>query len=287
MQNGISALRITNSRLYIIRFYQKSYIRIFKYEEQEMAKKYYVVWKGRETGIFSEWDICKKMIDRFAGAKYKSFKTLAQAEAAFSGRELTSIKKEHRPTAAAQTIKSYCAAEIAAMPIEVKIFTDGGCEPNPGEAGSGIALYRNEQLTELWYGLYNADGTNNSAELNALNQALQMAQLEIRGGRSVAVFCDSKYSIQCITRWAVNWEKNGWKKPRGEIKNMQLIKEIFKLYRAMKNKLEIFHVNAHIGIEGNELADRMSILAIESRENNFILYHQEPDVQAILSLRGG
>ena len=252
-----------------------------------MAKKYYVVWQGRETGIFNDWDTCKKKIDRFAGAKYKSYKTLAEAQTAFSAGDLTSIKKPPTTKAVSQTGKSYSAGEISAMPIEVKIFTDGGCEPNPGEAGSGVAVYRDNAVEALWYGLYNANGTNNSAELNALNQALQMAQVEIRRGNNVVVFCDSKYSIQCVTQWAVSWEKKGWKKPSGEIKNLEVIKEMFHLYRAMKNKLEILHVNGHIGIEGNELADRMSIIAIECKEKNFIRYQQELDVEAILSLRGG
>ncbi|WP_353734585.1 RNase H1/viroplasmin domain-containing protein, partial [Reinekea sp.] len=42
-----------------------------------MATKYYVVWQGRETGVFTDWATCKKHIDKFAGAKYKSFKTQA------------------------------------------------------------------------------------------------------------------------------------------------------------------------------------------------------------------
>ena len=50
-----------------------------------MAKKFYVVWQGRETGIFTDWNTCKKQVDAFAGAKYKSFKTRHEAEAAFSG----------------------------------------------------------------------------------------------------------------------------------------------------------------------------------------------------------
>lgn len=253
-----------------------------------MAKKYYVVWQGRETGVFTDWESCKKKIDRFAGAKYKSYKTLAEAQAAFrSGSDVLLIKKPRTAVSSSQTVKTYTAAEISAMPTEIKIFTDGGCEPNPGEAGSGVAVYRNNEVEALYYGLYNANGTNNSAELEALNQALKMAQVEIRKGNRVVIFCDSKYSIQCITQWAIGWEKKGWKKPSGEIKNLQLIKEMFQLYRPMKNKLEILHVNGHVGVEGNELADRMSIIAIDCKEKHFIRYQQELDIQAILSLRGG
>ena len=48
-----------------------------------MAKKYYVVWQGRQTGIFTDWDTCRKQVDKFPAAKYKSFPTRAEAEAAF------------------------------------------------------------------------------------------------------------------------------------------------------------------------------------------------------------
>ncbi|NMH26404.1 RNase H1/viroplasmin domain-containing protein [Flavobacterium solisilvae] len=50
-----------------------------------MAKKpkYYVVWKGRETGIFNSWEDCKAQTNGFDGAVFKSFETKALAEEAF------------------------------------------------------------------------------------------------------------------------------------------------------------------------------------------------------------
>ena len=258
-----------------------------------MAKKYYVVWQGRETGIFTDWNACKKQVDKFTGAKFKSFKTLAEAKTAFHTENLTSSNKDtplkttQAKNKTAQDVDTYRAEQIAAMQIDTKIFTDGGCEPNPGEAGSGIAVYRNEVIEELWYGLYDPNGTNNTAELNALHQALIMAKTEINNGKSIAIFCDSKYSIQCVTQWAVNWEKKGWKKPGGEIKNLELIKEIFALHQLLKDNVQILHVNGHVGVEGNELADRMSILAIAARDTNFTRYREELDIEAILAMNAG
>ncbi|WP_432468198.1 ribonuclease H1 domain-containing protein [Agarivorans sp. Z349TD_8] len=256
-----------------------------------MAKKYYVVWQGRETGIFSDWATCKKQIDKFAGARYKSFASLAEAEAAFGGRASSAIKAAGAGPAAkrysAQTVKTYTAAEIDKLAAEVKIFTDGGCEPNPGKAGSGLALYRDKQLAELWYGLYNPMGTNNTAELNAFNQALIMAAQEVALGQRVVIFCDSKYSIQCVTQWAVAWQKKGWKKAGGEIKNLVLIQEMFERYQALKDKIQVLHVNGHVGVEGNELADRMSIHAIAEKQTGFKAYPQALNIQAILALRAG
>jgi len=264
-----------------------------------MAKKFYVVWQGREPGIYTDWNSCKKQVDKFAGAKYKSFPSLAEAEQAFVGSHGASSTKKSRPAQKTtnkatsksivkpNTIKTYTAAEIAKMAVDVKIYTDGGCDPNPGEAGSGMAVYRNEEIAELWYGLYNPMGTNNTAELNALHQALMMSQIELNKGNSVVIFCDSKYSIQCITQWAIGWQKKGWKKAGGEIKNLELIKEMFALHQQLKDKLKILHVNGHVGVEGNELADRMSMIAIAEKETDFTRYAEPINVAEILKMQAG
>jgi len=259
-----------------------------------MAKKFYVVWQGREPGIYRDWNSCKQQVDKFAGAKYKSFLSLQDAEEAFkAGR---SVKKavgggrNSKPTSRSSTangVKTYTAADIAQMPINVKMYTDGGCDPNPGRAGSGMAVYRNEVLESLWYGCYNPEGTNNTAELNALNQAFMLAQTESDSGQSVAIFCDSKYAIQCITQWAIGWQKKGWTKTGGEIKNLSLIQEMFERYQAIKSKVQVLHVNGHVGVEGNELADRMSMVAIQLKEAAFVRYQDEMNIKHILSLRAG
>lgn len=254
-----------------------------------MAAKYYVVWAGRTTGIFTNWPTCKKQIDGFAGARYKSFKTQSEAEAAFgknpsysSAKNTIASKSKAKPK-----LPTLDAKQVEKVAVDTKIFTDGACNPNPGKAGSGIAIYRKNIISELWYGDYNAAGTNNTAELNALYQALMISISELKSGNSVSVFCDSKYSIQCVTEWASNWEKKGWKKSGGEIKNLELIKKIHRLYQSLKGDVQVFHVNGHVGVEGNELADRMSILAIEEKEEDFCLYRDLIDIEKILSMRAG
>ena len=172
--------------------------------------------------------------------------------------------------------------------FDVKIFCDGACDPNPGEAGSGLAVYRGGKLAELWYGLYNAQGTNNSAELNALYQAFRIAKEEIDQGNTVQILCDSKYSINCVTKWAFNWERKGWKrKTEGDIKNLEIIQQSHELYKSLKGKVVVSHVSAHVGIEGNELADRMSAYGIDQQETDLCLYREILDIDAILKFRSG
>ena len=169
----------------------------------------------------------------------------------------------------------------------VTIYCDGGCTPNPGKAGSGVAIYRNEQLSELWYGLYEPMGTNNTAELGALYESLVIAQREAQAGNPVSIKCDSMYSIDCISKWAISWEKKGWTKKGGEIKNLEIIKKAYYLYNKIKKDVLLSHIKAHAGFEGNELADRMTILTIERKESEFIRYSEAIDVDAILKMRVG
>lgn len=255
-----------------------------------MAKKYYVVWKGHETGIFTTWDKCKSLVDGFAGAKFKSFPTLEEAESAFKKKpqfKTTKNKAQTIKKVSKQKSESLSQEQIDAMPFDIKIFTDGACEPNPGEAGTGVVVYENNELSELWYGLYQSFGTNNTAELHGLNQALLLAKDKLMIGNTVGIFCDSKYAIDCITKWANGWEQKGWKKSGGEIKNLDIIKPTYALYQEIASQITIHHVNGHVGIEGNELADRMSIVAIESQDENFSRYQDTDSIPEILSLRTG
>ncbi|WP_394202117.1 viroplasmin family protein [Shewanella waksmanii] len=249
-----------------------------------MAKKYYVIWAGRKTGIFTDWPTAKAQVDGFAGAKYKSFKTLAEAEAAFAQQPTPTSSKAKQTTTATTQNPSKSAAPNA----DIDIYTDGGCEPNPGEAGSGLALYQQGQLEQLWFGLYHPDGTNNSAELNALYQALLLAEKYIQLGKQVHIHSDSQYALNCVTNWAYGWKAKGWKrKTAGDIKNLPIIQSAHQLYDQLKTPLKISHVAAHIGIEGNELADRMSIYAIDQKNSDFSQFPAPYDIDDILSLRTG
>jgi len=252
-----------------------------------MAQKFYVVWAGRQTGVFTDWATTQRAVDKFTGARFKSFATRAEAEEAF-GRDRHAgnqpkISSKHK-TDITQTRRR--SAHVAHR-FDVRIYCDGACEPNPGHAGSGIVMYRAGELAHLWYGLYNPMGTNNSAELNALYHALRMAEAELEAGNSVEICSDSAYSINCIRTWAPGWEKKGWKKPGGEIKNLEIIQDCYASYRRIKKKLSLTHVAAHVGTEGNELADRMAMLAVQRKERALRLYDEPMDIPTLLKLRTG
>ena len=250
-----------------------------------MAQKFYVVWAGRETGIFTDWASTQRAVIGFAGARFKSFPTRAEAEEAFrsgaihpnqtAGKQRTGGKNSERRSL------------HTAHRLDVSIYCDGACEPNPGNAGSGIAVYRAGKLAELWYGLYNPMGTNNTAELNALYHALCMAEAEIKAGRTVEVCSDSTYSINCIRSWAPGWERKGWKKAGGEIKNLEIIQDCYSIYRRIEKELTLTHVAGHVGTEGNELADRMAMLAAQAKERKLRRYEATMDIPTLLKMRAG
>ena len=248
-----------------------------------MAQKFYVVWSGRQTGIFNDWPTTLRSVDNYPGARFKSFPTRAEAEQAFRrgyGRVVSGKGK-------ADALDSERHAAHIAHQFNVSIYCDGACDPNPGNAGSGIVVYRAGKLAELWFGLFNPMGTNNTAELNALYYALRMAEEEIKKGNTVEVCSDSAYSINCIRSWARNWEKKGWKKPGGEIKNLEIIQDCYAIYRHIEEELNLTHVAGHAGTEGNELADRMAMLGAQSKERELRLYQGKIDIPALLKMRAG
>ena len=189
--------------------------------------------------------------------------------------------------AVALEVKKESLEQRASTAQEVTIYCDGGCVPNPGESGSGISVYKDGVLSELLYGLYEPMGTNNTAELGALYKSLQIAQEESQKGSGVEIKCDSMYAINCIATWAVSWERNGWKKKGGEIKNLEIIQKAYKLYNTIKKDVKLSHIKAHAGYEGNELADRMTMYAREQKSRDFQKYHDIADVASILKMRAG
>ena len=248
-----------------------------------MAKKFYVVWAGRKTGVFTEWATTQQQVDKFPGARFKSFASQAEAQQAFQAGRPASVGRKSAPAKSSAP----AANEAHTAAVGLQIYCDGACEPNPGSAGSGLAVYRDGKPVQLWYGLYNPNGTNNTAELNALHHALLIAEAAIGAGEPAQILCDSTYAINCISKWAVGWEAKGWRKAGGEIKNLGIIQAAHAVYCHIEDQLQLTHVSAHVGTEGNELADRMAMFAVESGSEELRLYGEEIDIKAILRMRTG
>lgn len=122
-------------------------------------------------------------------------------------------------------------------------YTDGSCSPNPGPGG--YAVIENKKPVALGS---DKESTNIRMEGCALIAAMKFAD-----GDACEIMTDSEFWINVITKWAPGWEKKGWKKSKGEIKNLDLVKEACGLYK--ESNAILTWVRAHVGTEGNELAD--------------------------------
>lgn len=252
------------------------------------AKKFYVVWSGRRTGIFGDWPTALAAVDRFPGARYKAFPTREEAERAYkAGKPAMARAKSRAKTAVAAESDTAAGTAMSDAAFDVQIYCDGACDPNPGHAGSGIAVYRGGRPAELWYGLHHPNGTNNTAELNALYHALLMGEQAVLAGETAQILSDSKYALSCIDVWAPGWEQRGWKKATGEIKNLAIIQDSYALYSRIKPAVRLTHIRGHVGIEGNELADRMAMHAVLTREAGWCRFTGAIDVSALLRMRAG
>ncbi|MGD8373665.1 MAG: ribonuclease H [Candidatus Woesebacteria bacterium] len=122
--------------------------------------------------------------------------------------------------------------------------TDGSCEPNPGAGGFAVIKEMKPHLLG-----HEIESTNIRMEGFALIAALKDA-----GSQSAKIHTDSEFWINVITKWSLTWEKNGWKKKGGEIKNLDIVIEVCSLYR--KSNAELSWVRGHNNDPGNELADQ-------------------------------
>lgn len=253
-----------------------------------MAKKYYVVWKGAKTGVFDNWPEVQQLTSGRADAQYMGFPTKQEAEEAFKApysKALARRSLSKSPQSKSTTVTPQYGNKVNA---DVQIFSDGACSPNPGKSGTGIAVYQQTKLTELWYGLYDANGTNNTAELLGILESLKMAKLYLAKQKSVEILSDSKYSIDSVTQWAAGWQRRGWKKANGEeIKNPDIIKASYELYLSMKSQITITYVKGHANIEGNELADRMAVYARMQQETSFKQFTSTINIKEILAMPSG
>lgn len=86
--------------------------------------KYYVVWKGRKTGIFTSWAECEKQVKGVVGAQFKAFDSDAEAEAAF-------LAKYEDYKGKAATHGKWKSA--SSKPLLPSICVDAACNGAPGK----------------------------------------------------------------------------------------------------------------------------------------------------------
>ncbi len=170
-----------------------------------MAKKkqkYYVVWEGMQTGIFSTWDECQRNTKGYPQAKYKSFERLAEAEEAFRQGYHFYIKasKDSSKSVSTKQLKVQNSEHQTTdtEPLLPALCVDAACSGNPGlmeyrgvwvnEDGSSYEVFRKGAF-EM--------GTNNVGEFLALVHGL--AYLDKEGtGDEIHIYSDSRTAMSWV-----------------------------------------------------------------------------------------
>ena len=140
---------------------------------------------------------------------------------------------------------------------KVEIFTDGACKGNPGPGGWGAWLVANGHEKEMFGGESNT--TNNRMELKAVIEALSALTRPCE----VIVHTDSQYVQKGISEWIHGWKARGWKTAAREpVKNADLWQALDAAQA--RHRVEWRWVRGHNGHAGNERADQLANLGVES-----------------------
>ncbi|MDC0588036.1 ribonuclease HI [Gammaproteobacteria bacterium] len=139
----------------------------------------------------------------------------------------------------------------------VNIYTDGACRGNPGIGGWGVLIEYEDFNKELFGG--DKHTTNNKMELMAAIQGLKA----LNENCIVHLTTDSKYVMDGINSWIMNWKKNNWKNSQKQsVKNKDLWIQLDKLNE--QHDVNWHWVKGHSGHPQNELADQLANKGIDT-----------------------
>ena len=140
--------------------------------------------------------------------------------------------------------------------MTVVIYTDGACRGNPGPGGWGAVLFYGGHRREISGASERT--TNNRMELTAAIRALEA----LTRPSEVALYTDSTYLKDGITRWLPNWKARGWRTAsKSPVKNRDLWEALDAL--ADRHDVTWHWVKAHAGNAENERADTLARAALK------------------------
>ncbi len=148
-----------------------------------MAKqKYYVVWKGRQPGIFYNWKDCEAQIKGFDGARYKAYESENEAVNALASGPPRIFKATTKITAAS-----------AGKPVTPSISVDAACSGNPGDMEYQGVDTASKKL--LFHQGPFPQGTVNIGEFLAIVHGLGFLK---QRGLNIPVYSDSMTAIKWV-----------------------------------------------------------------------------------------
>jgi ribonuclease HI len=139
---------------------------------------------------------------------------------------------------------------------DVEIYTDGGCEPNPGPGGYGVVLLHPKKRAEASGGFRKT--TNNRMEIFAAIAGLQLLKQPCK----VTLYSDSEYVVNAMTKgWVEAWRRKQWWHSKTErVPN----RDLWERLRAVcaRHQVEFRWVRGHAGVKENERCDQLAMAAL-------------------------
>lgn len=127
------------------------------------------------------------------------------------------------------------------------VFTDGAAIANGYiNCRAGWAVFFGDgdsrnTMGELMDGLK----SNQVAELTAVSEALSSVA-DTSTTTPVIIVTDSKYTVDCLTKWHQRWEVNNWKTSKDEpVKHQDILKRSRTILSQQDRKIKFLHVNSH------------------------------------------
>lgn len=155
------------------------------------TKKYYVVWKGINPGIYDEWITCKAQVDGQEDAKYKSFESRQEAAEAFEKGHEAYI----RPRATNRKTVGFEAPQPIGKPVDAALCVDAACSGNPGDMEyRGVYYPTGQQIFRM--GPF-PKGTNNIGEFLALVHGLALLKQK---GSNLPIYTDSRNAMNWVNK---------------------------------------------------------------------------------------
>ena len=206
------------------------------------GKKYYAVKVGRETGIFTSWDVCKAQVQGYSGAVYKGFATLEEAQAFLS---CTGDRILCEAADAVQDFTQLSDGEMAA-------YVDGSFLLEQRRYAFGAVIFYNGQEYRF-SGSDNdidlADMRNVAGEIMGAERAFAFALEE--GARLLHIYHD----YEGVAKWCTGeWQA---KKP-----GTQAYRAAYLAAKAKGLEIVFHKVKGHSGNTYNELADHLAKSAL-------------------------
>ncbi len=153
-----------------------------------MKKKYYVVWVGRQIGVFDTWEDCKSQTHGYPQSEYKSFVTREEAEKAFQSKSSEYLGKDKF-----ESTLSKEELMLIGNPIMQSISVDGAWNTS-----TGVAEYQGV-FTETKEIIFREgpfeDGTNNIVEFLAIVHALAHCK---KNNINLPIYSDSRNAIAWV-----------------------------------------------------------------------------------------